>query len=390
MKLLRIALILLTLQVMGQSPELAVQKADSMTRRFANQIFNRAAVVGVYYHGQDTIIPKGHINSWGRKADADDIFQIGSVTKSITGFMLAKEVLNGTISLDDSISPYIHIKKKSKFDSVTIRHLATHTSGLPNNTLDVFGPTFLAGAGVGLIRSRLIFGPLGAPAIIVYSPWQSIFVPPLPHYSTYGKGALNEDLRLARLKKYGTYKYSNIGFGIIGNILSETHGLNYEGLLQQEFCEPLGLKETSTKPKKLPKGKYATPHDFFGIRTVRTQFADGGMEGAGDVKMSANDLMKYLKLQFDTAHVLAPVIKLQQQSHFKAFDKKHHEIEIGLGWLKKIDKQGREVFWHHDHLLGTSSFIGFIPSENIGIFLLANNAKDKKLTKIGLWWLRQQ
>ena len=390
MKHWHFALIFISLQTFGQSPELAIHRADSMTRRYANQIFNRAAVVGVYYQGEDTIIAKGRINSWGRKADKHDVFQLGSVTKSITGFMLAKEILKGTLSLDDTITPYIHIKKKSKFDSVTIKHLVTHTSGLPHNTLDVFGPTFLAGAGVGIIRSRLIFGPMGAPAVIVYTPWQSIFIPPLPHYSTYGKGALNEDLRLARLKKYGTYKYSNIGYGIIGNILSEKHGLNFEGLLQQEFCEPLGLTETSTKPKNLPKGKYATPHDFSGIRMVRTQFAEGGMEGAGDVKMSATDLMKYLQLQFDSTNALFPIIKLQQQSQFKAFDKKHHEIEIGMGWLKKIDKEGTEIFWHHDHLLGTSAFVGFIPSKNIGIFLLANNAKDRKLTKIGMWWLKQQ
>ena len=58
----------------GQSYDAAVVKADGMIRRYANQIFNRAGVVGIYHSGKDTIIAKGRINSLGRKADKDDVF----------------------------------------------------------------------------------------------------------------------------------------------------------------------------------------------------------------------------------------------------------------------------------------------------------------------------
>ena len=142
MKIWHLGLLFFSTLSFGQSYSLAVHQADSMTRRYANQIFNRAAVVGVFYQGNDTIIAKGHINSLGRKADANDVFQMGSVTKTMTGFMLSKKLLDSTFSFDDKISPYIHIKNKSKFDSVTIRHLITHTSGLPHVTVDYLGPTF--------------------------------------------------------------------------------------------------------------------------------------------------------------------------------------------------------------------------------------------------------
>lgn len=390
MKIGQLFLLLGLLPAFGQSYEQAVHQADSMTRRYANQIFNRAAVTGIYFKGNDSIIAKGRINSMGRRTSESDVFQIGSVTKTVTGFMLSKALVEGKLSLDMPISPYIHIRKKAKFDSVTLYHLVTHTSGLPHNSIDFLGPTYLAGAVVGIIKNQLILGPMGASAALIYTPWHSIFIPPLPHYSTYGKGALNEDLRLSRLKKFGTYKYSNIGYGIIGNILAEYHDTNYEGLLQQEFCAPLAFTETSTKPKHFEKGTYATPHDFFGVRMVRTQFAEGGMEGAGDVKMTASDMMKYLKLQMDEDHPLAHIVEYQQQTQFQTYDKKHKEMEVGIAWLKKVEPDGTEILWHHDHLLGTSAFIGFIPEKEIGIFLLANNAKARKLTKIGFWWLRQQ
>lgn len=364
-----------------------------MTSRFAKSLFNKAIVAGIYYKGQDTIIANGRINTFGRKADADDVFQIGSVSKTITGFIFTRALQEGWFSLDDPIAPYVHLKEKhlQKFDSVTFKHLVTHTSGLPNNTVDVIGPTFVAGNAIGLVKNQLILVPLGAHPVLVYAPWHSIFIPPLPHFTTYGPGSLKMDLRWARLRKYGTYKYSNVGFGLLGNILSDHYHTNFEGLLQTKFCKPLGLKETSTRPSALPKGSYASPHDWFGIRTVRTQFAEGGMEGAGDIKMSAKDMMVYLKMQFDENHKFAKAIEFQQKTLFEQDHPKHPEVAaIGVGWLKDIEVDGTEILWHHDHLLGTSAFIAFQPDKEVGIFLFANTAKDRRLTKMGFWWIREQ
>lgn len=392
-KFWQIAILLVTLTSQAQY-EQALHEADSMTRRFAHSLFNKAAVVGVYHYGEDSIMAWGRINGLGRKADKDDVFQIGSVSKTITGLMFTRALEEGWFSLDDSISPYLtnlKPKHRSKYDSVTFRHLVSHTGGLPNNTLDVIGPTFLAGNVIGIIKNRVILGPMGAHPVLIYAPWHTIFVPPLPHFATYGKGSLKTDLRYARLKKYGQYKYSNVGFGVIGNILAEHHNTDFEGLLQQEFCQPLGLLETSTKPKHLPKGSYATPHDFFGIRTVRTQFAEGGMAGAGDIKMSAKDLMVYLRMQFNNDHPMYSAVKFQQETIFENDHPKHPEVAaIGIGWLKDIEPDGTEILWHHDHLLGSSAFIAMVPEKEIGIFLLANNAKDRKLTKMGFWWIREQ
>ncbi|MEQ9229866.1 MAG: serine hydrolase [Cyclobacteriaceae bacterium] len=393
MKFLQILLICFAWSVSGQSYDEAILKADSMTRRYANQIFNKAGVVGVFYAGKDTIMAHGRINGLGRKADKDDVFQIGSVSKTITGLMFARALEEGWFQLDDSIAPFLDIKEKhrSKFDSVTFRQVVTHTAGLPNNTLDVLGPTFVAGAGVGIIKNQLILAPLGAPALVIYLPWHAAFVPPLPHFATYGRGSRRTDLHFTKLKKHKEFKYSNVGFGVLGNILARHHDTNFEGLLQQEFCEPLGLKETSTQPKNLPKGSYATPHDFFGIRTVRTQFAEWGMEGAGDIKMSAKDLMVYLRMQFDNDHPMSSAVQFQQETLFEQDHPKHPEVAaVGIGWLKDIEEDGTEILWHHDHLLGSSAFIGFLPEKQIGIFILANNAKDRKLTKLGFWWLREQ
>ena len=106
----------------------------------------------------------GRINGLGRKADKDDVFQIGSVSKTITGLMFARALEEGWFELDDSIAPFLDIKEKhrSKFDTVTFKQVVTHTSGLPNNTLDVLGPTFLAGLGVGMDKKPIGLGTNGS------------------------------------------------------------------------------------------------------------------------------------------------------------------------------------------------------------------------------------
>ena len=120
-------------------------------------------------------------------------------------------------------------------------------------------PTFLAGAAVGLIKNQLILAPLGAPAIIIYVPWHTVFI---PHFTTYGNESRKTDLHYARLKKHKTFKYSNVGFGILGNILARHHNTNFKGLLQQEFCASLGLKETPTQPKNYQKEATPLPMTF--------------------------------------------------------------------------------------------------------------------------------
>lgn len=373
----------------GQSWENAIHTADSLTKRQANKLTNRAVVLGVYYQSTDTIIPHGRINSLGRKASAQDVFQIGSVTKTFTALMLALELEKGTLQLSDSISPYLTNREKSKFDSVTLLHLATHTSGLQNNTLVVHAPSNLAAGVYGPIKNIFING--SAHVVWRLGPWQALFLPsPFPYYSLYGETALKMDLNNASLKKYGEWKYSNVGMGVLGNILVEKNGTSFEELLQSTICEPLGLKYTSTEPKNSPKGTFATPHNMFGIRTIRTQFPENGMEGAADIKMSATDMMTYLKLQLQPHGSLATAVQLQQKTYFTSNSKDWPDLTMGLGWIKLQRANQPEIFWHRGQVKGTSAFIGFIPEKQIGIFLLANNNHPKKLSRAGLWWLEQQ
>lgn len=370
-----------------------LHKFDSTLSKYAGSIRNRAVVAGLYYQGTDTILPYGRINMMGRKASEDDLFQIASISKAFTGYLFCQQIAAGAIGANDPASKYLTIRNKAKYDSVTLVQLATHTSGLPTNTLVLLGPPILSYAAVSTAINQLVLIPVNAPELVVSLPWKIAVLPwPIPFFSTYGARSLSFDLNNARLRSQCRFRYSNIGMGLLGKILAENAGTDYEALLQAGICEVVGMENTSTIPTKAQKKKYATPHNTLGIRTLRTKFKEKGIEGAGGIRSTPRDMMKFLRLQLDSlqfpeAHQIA---RMGHQSYFVSKSEKRKGLELGLGWIKYVSGipgQGT-IIWHNGVLTGSSAFIGFIPEKKIGVFLLSNSRRGKRITKMGFRLLR--
>lgn len=362
-------------------------KADSLFGRFARNINNRALVVGLYYKGVDTLLAYGRINMFGRIPNGEDLFEIGSVSKTFTGFLFAKTILDGEIDMNNSLSDYLEIKKKVKYDSTSLLSLATHTSGLINNTLTLFPIPLLSYFVVVKAFSQLILIPLNAPAAFIYI--LAIIPPHIPFFSTYGRSFVNFDLNIFKPnpKLVGKWKYSNLGMGLLGRVLAENKKLSYEELLQNDLCSILNLENTTTAPSKIQKKLYATPHYILGTRTTRTKLRKGGIEGAGGIKTTGHDMLKYLRVQLDSSYIpdVLPIIRLQQQTFHVAKHSKRKGLEMGLSWIKyNAPEEGKStIIWHNGQVTGSSAFIGFIPDKQIGIFILANNRRARKITKLG-------
>src|SRR5688500_15649464 len=72
--------------------------------------------------------------SWGIPNTPDTRFRIGSVTKQFTATLILQLVDEGALKLDANISNYLPDYPKETGARVTIHHLLTHTSGIPNYT----------------------------------------------------------------------------------------------------------------------------------------------------------------------------------------------------------------------------------------------------------------
>ncbi|MCB0488565.1 MAG: serine hydrolase [Cyclobacteriaceae bacterium] len=394
LKLLALIFVLLTAKTaMAQSSEFDhkwLALADSTFKSFERKFNTKAVVVGLYYQGKDTLLTYGRINFLGRRPDGEDIFQIGSVSKTFTGLLLADALEKNELDLDDPISDFLDIRNKDKYSSTTLQSLATHTSGLPNNTLTFFALPLASYVATTVAINQLILTPLNSPEALVSLPWKIAFIPPpIPFFSTYGRGLVNFDLNIYKPKEKNTgkWKYSNLGMGLLGRIVAEHNGKTYEEALQKTICEPLGLMNTTTNVSKAQKKKYATPHNVLGIRTTRTKFRKGGIEGAGGIKSTGNDMMKYLNAQFHPASSdhLSRCISYQHLTFFESQNPKQKGLEMGLAWIKyNNEADGVDpVIWHNGQVAGTSAFMGFVKEKDIGIFILTNSGKASKITRLG-------
>jgi len=230
--------------------------------------------------------------------NSDSIFEIGSITKTFTGAILAKLLLDGKVNLNDSIQKFLPVKMKQSSlngEEIKIVNLANHTSGFPREPEDVNE------------SQDSIYNP--------YDPYGSYNVNKLYNYLS-NKLVLNSTPGEKR-------EYSNLGFGLLAHLLTLITGKSYEQLLKEYITEPLGMNNTFIKLKghetKMVRGRNekGEPLPYF-------ECDSPAILGAGGIKSSAKDIIKYIRANIsDTTYFY-----LAQQS-----TKKYTEfLTQGLGW----------------------------------------------------------
>ncbi|MCQ0024349.1 beta-lactamase family protein, partial [Streptomyces somaliensis DSM 40738] len=181
---------------------------DDLVRRTAERLGARqrgAVAVGAVRGGRSAL----------HGADPGTLFEIGSVTKTFTALTLARLAVRGTVGLDQPLRdllPRDITPPERGGEAVRLVHLACHTSGLP----------------------RLPKGLLP----------RGLFRPD-PYAGCTGEFLL-DGLRRTRLRSVpGTrFRYSNLGAGLLGLVLARHAGTDYDTLVQDEVCRPLGMTDT--------------------------------------------------------------------------------------------------------------------------------------------------
>jgi CubicO group peptidase (beta-lactamase class C family) len=202
--------------------ELASEIEDLVAR--AGSRGHDALVAGVFANGA----PAFH--DWRRAGALPDertLFEIGSVTKPLTGVLLADMVLRGEVNLEDPVSRYLPRARLPRWREreSTLEELATHRTSLPNTPR-------------GLGRFELAFA-LGLRA---RDPWADV-----------DAAAYRAAVRAtaARRPPGSRVRYSSLGFGLLGDVLAARAGVSYDRLLHERLTSPLGLTDTAiTVPSK--------------------------------------------------------------------------------------------------------------------------------------------
>jgi serine-type D-Ala-D-Ala carboxypeptidase/endopeptidase len=276
-------------------------------------------------------------------AKPDSIFEIGSVTKTFTGLILAQLIEQGKVHLDQPVRELLPAGTVSKPDGreISLLDLVTQHSGLPRLP-DNFNPA-----------------------------------DPSNPYADYHAADLYRYVAQHGVSKPADapFLYSNLGFGLLGQALSNRAGLSYAQLIEQEITLPLGLKDTvvSLTPQqqsRLIQGHTANHQD------ARPWDLDS-LAGAVAIRSAAGDMLTYLEANLHPeklalsksassgARTLPNAIKLSHELRNTALPGMH----IAFAWLQ-VDSNGS--YWHNGRTGGYSSFVFFNPQEDYAAVVLVN------------------
>lgn len=302
--------------------------------------------IGVFKAGEIYTQHFGELEKGKGNAPTDEtIYEIASVSKTVTGYLVAKAVLEKKINLEDDIrvylkEPYQNLEYHQK--PITIQHLLTHTSGLP-----MFLPKAMNG----------VFEKFNENVPREYYELEQ----------TYGKEQFLADLKNVSIAaEPGTkYAYSNVGAELMGYIVETLYGKTIDELLQESFLKKYAMLNTAIELNEAQKQKLARGYWMSNTSPSPNQL--NKLWGtAGGLKMTMTDMLHYLDLQLNSED---PIVA---ESHKVLYDE-GSTLKLAYFWRVWNDKYGTS-YNHHGGTSGTQNWIFIYPKYKLGISIITNQS----------------
>lgn len=308
-----------------------------------------ATSIAVVYRGKEFILHQGELETGkGNPPNDATLYEIGSVSKTFAGLLLADAVLDGKAALDDPIQQYLpaaYPNLQWQGQPIRLRHLITHTSNMPG-MLPLQVNTILQD-----------FTAHATPAKLNAA------------YASYGQQQFWQDLHKVSINgPLGKdYAYSSAGTELIAHTLEKIHGMPYEVLLTQFIAREAGMQDTRLRITAEDSGRLA-PGYHSDNRVMTTPMPQLPWGAAGNLKSSMPDMAKYLRLQLG-AH---PAVV---ESH-KPLVRFQDDFSIGYFWNIGNNRQLGTHYVHHGGVPRAQSYAYLVPKYQLGVFIITNQSGD--------------
>src|SRR4051812_21946172 len=241
----------------------AFAAVDRILTQFTVDRHVPGAAWGVIVDGQLAHVTTRGLRDVDAKApvDADSVFRIASMTKSFTVISILRLRDEGKLSLDDPAEKYVPEMAALKYPTtdapkITIRHLLSHAEGFPED--NPWGDRQLADSDQQL--SQMLRGGIpfsNAPGLV--------------------------------------YEYSNLGFAILGRIVTNVAKVPYTEYVNAKILKPLGMTSTTLEPKTVAANRLAHGYRWEDERWKDEPLLSNGSFGSmGGMLTSVRDLSRYV------------------------------------------------------------------------------------------------
>jgi CubicO group peptidase (beta-lactamase class C family) len=295
--------------------------------------------IGIVRNGEP-LIAKGYGDAnveLGVPVTPRTIFQSGSVGKQFTAVALMLQVEDGKLGLDDSVTKYLPDAPPS-WRSITIRHLLTHTSGIPDYTERTAGDS---AAGIDLRRDYT--------------------------EDELAKAAFRLPLQF---EPGSRWSYSNTGYLLLGIVIHKVSGRFYGDVLRDRVFTPLGMKTA----------RIISEEDIVPNRAAGYRLVDGELKNQDWVAPTLNttaDGSLYLSMldliAWDRGLRARGILKPESWSLIYAPVSlpSGRTYPYGFGWF--LDESGGKPWYHHSgSWQGFETYISRYLGDDVTIIVLTN------------------
>jgi CubicO group peptidase (beta-lactamase class C family) len=283
----------------------------------------------------------------------ETVFRIGSITKTFTAIAVLQLAERGLVDLDapaeDYLRAYRLVPAKAGHRPATVRHLLTHTAGLPE-----------------LVHPWRALAPVLGETVP--------FGQRVPTLAEFYRG------RLHLVAEPGTtHTYSNHGFATLGRIVEEVSGQPLDRYLRDHVFAPLGMAHTDLVRSDRVAARLATGYALRsdGPRPVRDR--DLVTVGGGGVYSTTADMARYVTALLGDTDEHAPLLRPESRAALFApqYRPDHRLPGVGLAFFRH-DAGGHLVVEHDGLMPGFTSQMSLAPEDGAGVVAFTNGARGAK------------
>lgn len=289
--------------------------------------------------------------------DPHTLFQIGSITKTMTGTITLRLVEQGKLDLDLPIRSYLpelKLRDAGAAASVTLRHLLSHTGGWLG---DYFDDTGKGDDALATIVGRMA---------------------ELPQWTPLG----------------ATFSYNNAGFYLAGRVIEVVAGKPYEAVAQELLLNPLGMDEAFFFAEDCISRRVAVGHTVQDERaTVARPWALArAANPVGGLSASVRAMLAYARFQLGDGTAPDGTRLLGRDSldamQTPATPAGSGAGAVGITWMiKALD--GVKTVRHSGGTNGQTALFLLVPERRFALTIVTNADRGAELCQeVGAWALR--
>lgn len=322
---------------------------DNAAQKMVEKPLINAVSIGIVYQGQEYIGHYGELEKGKANLPTNQtIYEIGSLSKTFTGTLVAKAVLEGKLRLEDPVQNYLSEDYPNlKFNNhpVRIKDLVTHTSGLPPMLPLSINPLFKD------------FTNQKTPENI-----NNVL-------KNYTQKDFLRDLHTVKTDTIPGYKYSysNAGIELLASVLEKVYHKKFEVILKEYLAQNIQMKNTSiTLTKKEEKNLAVGYHCNYNDIVMKMPTLPWG--SSGNIKATLPDMIRYVDYQLknnpEIAESHSPLVKIDDT------------FSSGYAWRIIKDEKLGTLYKHHGGVFRSQCFIYIIPKYNLGVFIITNQSGE--------------